>query len=277
MTVDPCDAGPRGSGDDMRFFCTTLSASLFLLISAGPASPAELGEVDANVLVAVDVSGSIDGETQRLQLEGLAETLVHPAFVNAVERGPVGSIGFAVFTWSSQDDFVLVVPWRRIGTAADCEDVALRLSTLRLADRFAHHSYATPARPRRTSLDTDVSVAIEVAAGFLEDAPFTSGRRLLNIHANGVDNVGEAPDRARDAAVAVGITINGMILHDQPEVADYFRLHVQGGPGAFVMTVRDRSDMVATMLAKFVLELAHDRWLPSSPRSARALALIEGF
>lgn len=272
MTVDPCDAGPRGSGDDMRFFCTTLSASLFLLISAGPASPAELGEVDANVLVAVDVSGSIDGYAERLELEGLAETLIHPAFVNAVERGPVGSIGFAAYTWSSQGDHVLIVPWTRVGSLEDGSRIAADLMEIRKGVRFRHHSFQA-ARPWRVSLGTDVSEAIAMGTRLLGDSPFASDRALLNIFANGVDNVGDGPDRARDEAIAAGITINAMILRHQVEVVDYYRAHVQGGPGSFTISADEFGDVIDTMLTKFMLELAEWR-VPDRSHGGRILALV---
>jgi len=247
-----------------------------LLPSQSPAASREPAPVDANIVTAIDVSGSIDGYAERLELEGLAEALEHPAFTHAIEQGRAKSIGFAVFTWSSQNDFVLIEPWQRIATSEQARAVAAQLRELRRGARFRHHS-VQGKRPWRTSLGTDISAALEMGARLLRDAPFRSDRQLLNIFANGVDNVGEPPDAARDTAVAAGITINGMILRDQPVVADYFRARVQGGPGSFVMTVQHTDDMVDAMLAKFMLELADDRWVPSCPLSAQVLALTLGF
>lgn len=255
------------------------SASLFLsgmILVMDPAASGERRPVDASIVTAVDVSGSIDGYAERLELEGLAEALEHPAFIHAIEQGRVKSIGFAVFTWSSQNDFVLIEPWQRIATSEQARAVAARLRDLRRSARLRHHSFQGK-RPWRTSLGTDVSAALEMGARLLRDAPFGSDRQLLNIFANGVDNVGEPPDAARDTAVAAGITVNGMILRDQPAVADYFRARVQGGPGAFVMTVEHTDDLVDAVLAKFMLELADDRWVPSSPLSDQVLALTSGL
>lgn len=256
----------------MRFPRAILLAVISLPILDHPAVRADPHEVAANVLVAVDVSGSFDGYAERLELEGLAETLVHPAFVNAVERGPAGSIGFAAYTWSSQGDHVLLVPWTRTGDLADGQRIAADLMEIRKEARFRHHAFQA-ARPWRVSLGTDVSEAIAMGTRLLGDSPFASDRALLNIFANGVDNVGDGPDRPRDEAIAAGITINAMILRHQVEVVDYYRAHVQGGPGSFTISADESGDVIDTMLTKFMLELAEWR-VPDRSHGGRILALV---
>lgn len=229
--------------------------------------------VDANIVVAIDVSGSIDGFAERLELEGVAEALVHPAFLNAVARGRHGSIGFAAFTWSSQGDFVEIVRWHRVDVLDDLERIAEQLGAPRRVAR-SRLLRRPDDRPWRTDLGTDVSEALVMGTRLLEQSPFTSDRALLNICANGDDNIGEPPDAARDRALAAGITINAMILRDQPDVAAYFRRHVRGGPGSFVLSVSDFDDVIDAMLAKFMLELAHGWRVPTWDNNGRIMALV---
>jgi Protein of unknown function (DUF1194) len=114
-------------------------------------------------------------------------------------------------------------------------------------------------RPWRTGHATDVSAAIERAIEVSAAAPFDSWHNVINICANGIDNVGEGPATARDRANDRGLIVNGLILGDREdaaEIATYFRDHVQAGPGSFVMVARAYRDITSAMLAKFLVELA---------------------
>lgn len=234
-----------------------IALGIFVNAFAGGPVAADDHMVDANLLTAIDVSGSIDGGAERLEIEGMAEALAHPAVQQAITRGVHGRIGFAAFTWSSQGDFVMLVPWTRIVSREDALRVAERLRRARGVPRFGHTTEPeAPRRVWRKSLGTDISEAIVQATALFMASPFASTRPILNLCANGIDNIGHHPDRARDAALARGIVINGLVLGQDKEVATYLREHVQGGPGSFVLEARQFDDMVDAMLAKFTMDLA---------------------
>jgi Protein of unknown function (DUF1194) len=253
-----------------RTFLATLLACL-----TWPALAQEA--TDANLITAIDVSGSIRVADERLQLEGMAEAVVDPRFLQAVTRGRHGRIGFVAFTWSN-GEFLSLVPWTLIASSADALQVAERLREARgkpvLGYRVQAYGnrmrVANNHRPWRVSQATDVSAAIERAIEVGADAPFASQQNVINVCANGIDNVGTGPDAARDRADAQGLIVNGVVLgnrDDAEATADYFREHVQAGPGSFVIVARAFEDMASAMLAKFLFELAA---IPPAPRAAQA-------
>jgi hypothetical protein len=214
---------------------------------------------DANLITAIDVSGSIKAAAERLEFEGMAAAVVDPRFLGAIARGYHGRIGFMAFTWAN-GEFIPLVPWTLIGSKDDAEQVA---QLLRAARGVPSMGYAmgipSGTRPWRTGHATDVSAAIERAIELSAAAPFDSWHNVLNICANGIDNVGDGPAAARDRASGQGLIVNGLILGDRDDAADvatYFRDHVQAGPGSFVMVARAFQDVTSAMLAKFLVELA---------------------
>lgn len=229
---------------------------------------------DANLITAIDVSGSIRAADEHLELEGMAAAVLDPRFLQAIARGRHGRIGFVAFTWAN-GEFVSLVPWTRIASASDAALVAARLRSARgksvagyvMAAAGKRRMRIPGHRPWRVGQATDVSEAIEHAIEVASAAPFASRRNVINVCANGIDNIGGQPSRARAAAVAKGITVNGLILGEREnagDVAAWYRDHVQAGPGSFVIEVRDFEDIASAMLAKFVLELA-----AASPRAPR--------
>ena len=214
---------------------------------------------DANLITAIDVSGSIKEADERLELDGMAAAVVDPRFLQAIARGRHGRIGFVAFTWAN-GEFLSLVPWTPIASRADAMQVAERLRTAR-GNPVMGYTTRIPGshRPWRTGHATDVSAAIERAIAVGASAPFASHHQVVNMCANGIDNIGEGPDAARDRADAAGMIVNGLILghrEDAGEIADYFREHVQAGPGSFVIEARDFEDIASAMLAKFLFELA---------------------
>jgi hypothetical protein len=213
---------------------------------------------DANIVTAIDVSGSIDLGAERIEFMGLAQALVHPAVVHAIQAGPNGRIGFSAFTWSSAGEFVELVPWRVIGSQRDAEEAAAPLLQAYRLPRMGMRGLArhSPRRPWRPGMATDVSMAIEHALSVLGKAPYPSERAVINICANGDDNVGIGPAAARSRASAAGVLVNGLILGGKEDVATYFRDHVQTGLGSFIIQAREPEDLVDAMLRKFVMEIA---------------------
>jgi Protein of unknown function (DUF1194) len=257
-----------------------LFASLFAFLIS-PVSAQEA--TDANLITAIDVSGSIRVADERLQLEGIAEAVVDARFLQAIRRGRRGRIGFVAFTWAN-GEFLSLVPWTLIASKEDAEQVADRLRTARGKPVLGYamrdpgtRSMRVPnnRRPWRTGHATDVSAAIERAIDVSGEAPFASNHKVINVCANGIDNVGGEPDAARDRADAVGLIVNGLILgnrNEAEEIAGYFRDHVQAGPGSFVLVARAFEDIASAMLAKFTFELAAVSPAPLKPRPRAAAA-----
>jgi hypothetical protein len=172
---------------------------------------------DANLITAVDVSGSIKEADERLELEGMAAAVVDPKFLEAIGRGYHRRIGFMVFTWAN-GEFLSLVPWTLIGAKADALQVAERLRTARGKPVVG---YATRVlgdrRPWRTGHATDVSAALDRAIEVSAGAPFASHHNVINMCANGIDNVGEEPEAARDRADARGLIVNGLVLGNRED------------------------------------------------------------
>jgi Protein of unknown function (DUF1194) len=149
------------------------------------------------------------------------------------------------------------VPWTEIGSDADAHRVAEELRAARGMPRLGYsQSSAAPRRTWRRNLATDISAALEHALQVLQPTPFHAKRRLINLCANGKDNVGGGPGRAHDRAAGSGVTINGVVLGQDEVLAAYLREHVQTGPGSFVIQVRQLGDVTDSMLQKFLMEIA---------------------
>jgi hypothetical protein len=237
--------------DCSRFLFSVVLASLLLVV---PARAGERAVTDANLIAALDVSGSIKDRDLGLELEGMALAVTHPLFLHVVEGGRHGRVGFVAFTWSNGEMRALV-PWTLISSEAEAGRVAQALRKVRGMHNVNDADLNWPWQSHRA---TDVSTAIEWASRIGAAAPFVGGRTVINMCANGVDNAGEGPDSARDEAARLGMVINGLILghrDDIDEVAAYYRRHVQTGPRSFVIQARDFDDVIDAMLAKFVMDL----------------------
>lgn len=212
--------------------------------------------VDANLVTALDASDSVMRHEEWILLDGMARAISHPAFLAAVRAGRHRRVGFAAFAWSSHGDLRPVVPWAVLGSEADVERIA---RTLAKAPRRGDESFGgdhdrseAPPSPERM---TDISEAVRHGVGLLAAAPHGSERPVLNVCGNGSDNVGEGPERARDLAVGAGVTVNGLVIGEEPGLAAYYRERVAGGPGSFVVEARKPADVADAMLRKLVLDL----------------------
>jgi hypothetical protein len=217
-------------------------------------------EVDANLVTALDTSASVGRYEEWVEREGLASALAHPRFLAAVRTGPHRRIGFAVLMWSSHGHTKMLVPWTTIATPEDAAQISghLRSSHLieeaQLLDRdIPTDHYEAPTGHHQT----DIALAIRSASALLGSAPTSSRRSVINIVGNGPSNSGTEPTQARDAALEAGQVINGLVVgYGLAGDVEYYRTHVIGGPGSFVMQTSSPQEVAEAFLAKFRLDIA---------------------
>ena len=217
-------------------------------LAARPALAA--GEpVDVLLVLAVDVSRSVDEDEARLQREGYRAAVSDPAVVEAIRGGMIGAVGLAYVEWAGAEYQRLVLPWLRIANAADATAWSERLAEA----------------PRASLSWTSISGALNFSLRTLNEAPFEATRRVIDISGDGVNNSGGPVDTARDRVVAEGITINGLpIVNDRPTFGrmpsvpldDYYRENVIGGPGAFVIVAEDFNSFGHAVKRKLIREIA---------------------
>jgi len=214
-------------------------------------SRAEAAEVDVLLLLAVDVSRSVDEEEARLQREGYAAALRNPAVHEAIAGGLQGAIGLAYLEWSGPEQQRLVLPWTRVAGAADATGAADRLG----------------AEPLTSGTWTSIAAALGVARSLIGAAPFAAGRRVVDISGDGANNAGGPIEDARRALLDEGVVINGLpVMKDGGDAGSglapgirldqYYRDEVAGGFGAFVLPVADFQGFAPAIRRKLVLEIA---------------------
>jgi Protein of unknown function (DUF1194) len=252
----------------LRFAAACAAAVLAWL----PAARAEHA-VDANLVTALDASDSMMRHEEWVLLDGMARAVVHPAFLAAVRAGRHRRVGFAAFAWSSHRDLRVVVPWAVLGSQADAERIAHALARApRRGDTaFGGDQDRSEAQPSPDRM-TDVSEALRYGLDLLAAAPHGAARPVLNVCGNGVDNVGEGPERARGLALGAGVTVNGLVVGDKPGLAAYYRERVAAGPGSFVVEAREPADVADATLRKLLLDLLSS----ADTRAGRRMALAGG-
>ena len=229
----------------------SLLAAPLLAALLRPAAAQE-APVDVLLVLAVDVSRSIDEDEALLQREGYRAALTDPAVAEAIRGGNFGAIGLAYVEWAGAEYQRLVLPWTRITGARDAAA---------WADRLAE-------APRASLSWTSISGGIDFARQVLAEAPMEATRRVIDVSGDGVNNSGVPAETARDRAVADGITINGLpIVNDRPTFGrlppvpldEYYRENVIGGPGAFLVVAEDFSSFGTAVRRKLIREIATRR------------------
>jgi hypothetical protein len=214
-----------------------------------PPSRAVETNVDVELVIAVDVSYSMDPDEQALQREGYITGLTSPEFLNALRQGMHGKIAITYFEWAGSADQQIVVPWRLVDGPA---------SARAFADEVARAPY-------RRAYRTSISGALRFAQPLFEGSGFRGLRRVIDVSGDGVNNQGVPVTLTRDEALERGITINGLpILLKRPSPATmdienldvYYEDCVIGGPGAFVIPIKERDQFREATRTKLVLEIA---------------------
>jgi hypothetical protein len=219
---------------------------LAVLMWGIPGARAET-EVDLALVLAVDISYSMDIEEQALQREGFAEAFRSPQVHDAIRRGMLGRIAVSYVEWAGASDQTVIVPW----TILDNPESIMA---------FAHRIAATPLR---RAMRTSIAGAIDFSVKHLERSGVEPVRRVIDISGDGPNNQGRIVTMARDDAVAKGITINGLPLMlrrpgylDIAELDQYYRDCVIGGQSAFMVPVRGREQFPQAIKTKILLEIA---------------------
>jgi hypothetical protein len=205
--------------------------------------------VDVELVLAVDVSYSMDPEEQALQREGYIAGITSRDFMQALRSGQHGKVAVTYFEWAGPYDQKIVVPWRLIdGPEA--------------ADAFANE---IARAPYRRASRTSISGALNFAKPLFDGSGYRGSRRVIDVSGDGANNSGPFVTIVRDDVLAAGITINGLpIMLKRPNAFTmdidnldiYYEDCVIGGPGAFVIPIREREQFKEATRTKLVLEIA---------------------
>jgi hypothetical protein len=236
----------------MRALRTLVVVGLIATAGWTPTCGAE--RVDLLLVLAADVSGSMDESKFDLQRSGYAAAIANPRVVEAIRGGPVGRIAVTLIEWSSILQQKIVIDWTVI-------------SSDETARQFGDHILEAPRAFARNA--TSISAGIDFAMMRLDLAPYEARRRVIDVSGDGDNNSGREVAEARDEAIAKGVTINGLVIptktpkglifdHTHPfgGLANYYRNNVIGGPGAFVMVAESFDSFCDVLLKKLISEIA---------------------
>ena len=224
--------------------------TLAALHKQAPAQPAAAANVDLLLVLAVDVSGSVDRIRFELQREGYAAAFRDPRVLGAIQSGPSQAIAVAMMQWTGPALQVRAVDWSRLGDEASAKAFA---DAIRQAPRALYGG------------GTSISGAVDGGRALLFESPYQAARRVIDISGDGSNNRGRSVTRARDEAVSAGIGINGLpILALEPDLDRYYEDNVIGGPGAFVIAAKDYESFAEAIRKKLITEIAQRPAPPSS-------------
>ena len=205
--------------------------------------------VDVELILAVDVSYSMDMDELAIQREGYAQAIVSKEFLQALKSLPNGKVAVTYFEWAASSDQKIIIPWRVIDGPET-------------ADAVSNDIMKTPVR--RASR-TSISGAIYFAMPLFDQDPYHGIRRVIDISGDGPNNNGAPVTPARDEALSKGIVINGLpIMVKEPSYSTmdidnldwYYEDCVTGGPGSFVVPIKDREKFKEAIRTKLLLEVA---------------------
>jgi hypothetical protein len=222
-----------------------------MVMSVGP-TRAQGVPVDLELILAVDISGSIDEAEAKQQREGYIAAIADPAVWHAISASQYSRLALAYIEWAGAGQQRILIDW----TLIDSQESALAFSN------------ALAEAPRIRAMWTSISTAIEFAMPMFDDNGYEGTRRVIDISGDGPNNRGRPVSEARDEAIARGITINGLpILNDRPQpwtlptpiefgLDFYYVENVIGGPGAFIVPAEGFEEFKTAILSKLIREIA---------------------
>jgi hypothetical protein len=237
-----------------RRFAAILGAVLILAAASPVARPAQADDaVDLLLVLAADISRSVDDRKFRLQREGYAAAIMEARVIRAMTGGPTGRIALCFVEWAGENDQTIVVDWTFVAGESDAQAVAKRIREA----------------PRAFMGRTSISAAINYGMAQFARSPFQADRRIIDVSGDGTNNAGQPVTLARDAALAQGITINGLVIlsgvplptnpmHTNPPggLTAYYENNVIGGPGAFVVEAQNFESFGQSIISKLIKEIA---------------------
>jgi Protein of unknown function (DUF1194) len=217
-----------------------LAACLSLALIGLPAPAARADAVDLALVMAVDVSESVDAEEYELQHEGIARAFESASLLAAISGGAKGAIAVTVLEWSDRDKQVVTVDWTRVSDAAS-------------AAAFAAKVRASRRSSNGLTAIGDALLAAQATLLRLQDKP---ARRIIDLSGDGMANIGPPPQQVRDELIAAGITVNGLAIRKtEPWLDSYYDQYVVGGAGSFLMEIEDFPSFAAAMQQKLLTEV----------------------
>jgi hypothetical protein len=240
----------------MPKWITALCVALLMAAGVVPLARQALADdeqVDLLLVLAADVSRSVDERKFRLQREGYAAAIVDPRVVRAMTTGATGRIALCFMEWASDGEQIVVIDWTPVGSEGEAQSISKRIREA----------------PRAFMGRTSISAAIDYSMGILARSPFVGTRRVIDVSGDGTNNSGRPVTLARDTAVGQGVTINGLVIlsevplptnpmHTHPPggLTAYYENNVIGGPGAFVVEAESFEAFGQLLVSKLVKEIA---------------------
>lgn len=232
---------------------------LISLLAAAPLHAQRLTPVDLELAFVVDASGSIDEEEMALQRQGYANALTHPRVLKAIKSGFLQSISVAYIEFAGFECTRLTVGWGRITDKKSALEYGAQILAAKRNLCFGGNA---------------VSEALAFAAAAIDANSFEGTRRVIDISGDGPNTMGEQVELVRDAIVKKRIVINALAIkrESMPDLPQYFRDSVTGGPGSFVMKAQDRKSFAEAIQRKLIREIA-DRtpWPKQEPKKRASL------
>jgi len=232
----------------MRFM--TWFAGLLVGLGVGVAAlPASALEVDLELVLAIDVSRSVDDEEAQLQREGYMQALTDKRIIDAIRSGALGKIAVTYIEWAGSTYQQTVIDWTVIDGPDSAKAFALRIKEA----------------PRVAEMWTSISGALIYGAAKFENNGYEGKRRVIDVSGDGRNNSGPDVVAIRDAVVARGIVINGLpIMSERPnfgrpperDLDIYYEQNVIGGPGSFLVPAHDFPDFARAVRTKLIKEIS---------------------
>lgn len=234
-----------GSAERITAAAAFVFALVLLIAGHRPLSADDaFAPVDTALVIAVDVSNSVDDARYRLQMQGIADALEDPAVVGTILNGAQGAILVTIVAWSDRPQVAL--DWMRIGSKADAESVAARIRAI----------------PRISGEFTCVAEMLRYLNNkVLPTVPAMALRKVVDVSGDGADNCNSrvATKEIRDEIVGYGTVINGLpILEGEQALTleSWYRDNVQGGPGSFILPADSFADFGRAIRQKFIVEIS---------------------
>jgi hypothetical protein len=224
----------------MRYPARLVTAMLFAAIAHNPA--AAQTPVDLQLVLAVDVSGSVNAQRFELQKMGYVAAFLNNRVLSAILGGRNQAIAVTMVQWSGPFLQAQVLPWTLLKDESTVKAVAGMIES---APRMMYGG------------GTSISGAIDHSLTLFPQSPYKAERRVIDVSGDGSNNRGRSVVLARDEAVKAGLVINGLpILAFEPFLDQYFKDYVIGGPGAFMIAAKSFETFAEAILMKLIIEIA---------------------